>query len=46
MKILDGRFGVKNLGYTYSLFKGRHSMESKTIQYGIILLHKDKVEQA
>ena len=38
-------FEVKNLSYTYSLFKGNHSMESKIIEYGITLLHKSKVEQ-
>ena len=37
---------VKNFSYTYSLFKRNHSMETKIIEYGIILLHKYKVEQA
>ena len=36
---------MKNFSYTYSLSKGNHSMESKIIKYGIILLHKYKVEQ-
>ena len=39
------RFEVKNFRYTYSLFKGRHSMVWKIIEYGIILLRKYKVEQ-
>ena len=43
MKNLDGRFEVKN--FSYSFFKGNHSMESKIIEYGIIFLHKYKVEQ-
>ena len=38
---LDGGFW----SYTYSLFKENHSLESKLIEYGIILLHKYKVEQ-
>ena len=38
--------GVKNFSYTYSWFKGNHSMESKIIEYVIILLYKYKVEQA
>ena len=42
---LDAGFRVKNFSYTYSLFKGNHSMESKIIEYRIILLHKYKVEQ-
>ena len=37
---------MKNFSYSYSLFKGNHSMESKIIEYGIILLHKYKIEQA
>ena len=45
MKNLDGGFEVKNFSYTCSLFKGNHSMENKIIKYGIILLHKFKVEQ-
>ena len=48
MKNLDGgggRFEVKNFIYTYSLFKGNLSIESKITEYGIILLHKYKVEQ-
>ena len=40
-----GGFEVKNFSYSYSLFKGNHSMESKIIEYGIILLHKYKVEK-
>ena len=40
-----GSFEVKSYSYTYSLFKGNHSMESKIIEYGIILLRKYKVEQ-
>ena len=36
---------MKNFSYTYSLFKGNHSVESKIIEYGIFLLHKYKVEQ-
>ena len=36
---------MKNLIYTYSLFKGKHSMESKIIEYGIILLYIYNVEQ-
>ena len=38
---LDGVFW----SYTYSLFKENHSVESKLIEYAIILLHKYKVEQ-
>ena len=38
-------FEVKNFSYTCSLFRGNDSMESKIIEYGIILLHKCKVEQ-
>ena len=38
-------FEVKNVSYTYSLLKGNHSMESKIIEYWIILLHKYKAEQ-
>ena len=47
MNNLDGggRFEVKNFIYTYSLFKGNLSIESKITEYGIILLHKYKVEQ-
>ena len=40
-----GGFEVKNFSYTYSLFEGNHSMESKIIEYGIFLLHKYKVVQ-
>ena len=40
-----GRFEVKKISYTYILLKGNHFMESKIIEYGIILLHKYKVEQ-
>ena len=40
-----GGFEVKNFIYTYSLFKGNLSMESKITEYGIILLHKYKVER-
>ena len=39
------RVEVKKLSYTYFLFKANNFMESKIIQYGIILLHKYKVEQ-
>ena len=45
MKRLDGGFEVKNISYTYSLFKGNFCMESKIIEYGMILLRKYKVEQ-
>ena len=45
MKNLDGSFEVKDFSYTCSLFKGNHSMENKIFEYGIILLHKYKVEQ-
>ena len=41
-----GGLEVKNCGYTYSSFKGSYCMESKITEYGIILLHKHKVEQA
>ena len=41
----EGRIEVKKLSYTYILFKAKNFMESKIIQYGIILLHKYKVEQ-
>ena len=41
-----GGFEVKNFSCTYSLFKVNRSMKSKIIKYGIILLHKYKVEQA
>ena len=44
-KNLDGEFEVKNFSYSYSLFKGNHSMERKIIEYGIILLYKYKVKQ-
>ena len=40
-----GEFELKNFIYTYSLFKGNHSIERKIIEYGIILLHKYKVKQ-
>ena len=36
---------VKKFSYTYILFKANNFMESKIIEYGIILLHKYKVEQ-
>ena len=36
---------MKNLDYTYNLFKRNHSMGSKIIEHGIILLHKYKLEQ-
>ena len=36
---------MKNFSYNYNLFKGNHPMESKISKYGIILLHKYKVEQ-
>ena len=38
-------FEVKAFSYTYRLYKGNHSMESKIIEYGIILSHKYKVQQ-
>ena len=41
-----GGLEVKNCGYTYSSFKGNYCTESKITEYGIILLHKHKVEQA
>ena len=44
-KTFTGDFKGENFSDTYSLFKGNHSMESKIIEYGIILLHKYKVEQ-
>ena len=37
MKNLDGGFKVKNFSYTYSLFKGKHCMKSKIVEYGMIL---------
>ena len=40
-----GRYEVKHFSYTYSFFKGNHSLEIKITEYGIILLHKYKVEQ-
>ena len=40
-----GNFEVKNFSYTYSLFKGNHSMDGKMIEYGIILLQKYRVDQ-
>ena len=45
MKTQTKGFEVKNLSSTYSLFKENLSIESKAIEYGIILLHKYKVEQ-
>ena len=45
MKNLDGFFEVKNVSYTYSLFKRSHSMENKVNEYGIILSLKYKLEQ-
>ena len=33
---------VKNFSCNYNLFKGNHCMESKAVEYGIILLHKYK----
>lgn len=45
MKNIDGGFDVKNFCYTYGLFRSKHSMESKLTEHGIILLHKNKVEQ-
>ena len=38
-------FEEKTFSYTYSLFKGKHCMESKIIEYGIILLHEYNVKQ-
>ena len=38
-------FEVKNFSDTYSLLKGNHSMESKIIEYGIIIFPKYKAEQ-
>ena len=40
-----GVIEVKKFSYTYILFKANNFMESKIMQYGIILLHKYKVEQ-
>ena len=40
-----GGFEMKNFSYTYTLFKGNHCIQSKIIEYGIILLRKYKVEQ-
>ena len=31
---------MENFSYTYSLFKGSYSMESKIIEFSIILLNK------
>ena len=45
MKKLDVGFGLKNFSCTYSLFKVHHSIKSKIMEYGMILLHKYKVEQ-
>ena len=42
---LEGGFEAKNFSYTCSLFKGKHCMKSKIIEYGILLLHKYKIEQ-
>ena len=36
---------MKEISYTYSLFKGNHYMESRIIEYETILLDKCKVEQ-
>ena len=36
---------MKNFSYTYSLFKGNHSMERKIIEHEIILLDKYKDDQ-
>ena len=36
---------MKNFSNTYSLFKRNHPNEKKIIAYGIILLHKVKLEQ-
>ena len=44
-KTYTGFFESKNFSYTRSLFKGNHSIESKIIEHGKILLHKFKVEQ-
>ena len=44
-KSQTGGFEEKNFSYTYRLLKGNHSMESKIIEYGIILSHKYKVAQ-
>ena len=41
IKNLDGCFEVKN----FSLFKENQFMESKIAEYGIILLHKYKIEK-
>ena len=38
-------FEMKNFSYTYTLFKGNHCIQSKIIEYGIILLRKYKVKQ-
>ena len=35
---------MKNFSYTYTLFKGNHCIQSKIIEYGIILLRKYKVK--
>lgn len=45
MKNLEGGFEVKKVSYSYSLLKGNHCMESKIIEYEMILLHKYKLEQ-
>ena len=45
MKNIDWGFEVRNLSYTYSFFKGNHSMKSKITEYRIILLHQYKVEK-
>ena len=44
-KSQTGGFEEKNFSYTYRLLKENHSMESKIIEYGIILSHKYKVAQ-
>ena len=46
MKIQLGKSALnifKADGYAYSLFKGKHWMESKVVEYGIVLLHKYEV---
>ena len=36
---------MKKFSYTYSFFNGNYSMESKIIEYGIILSHIYKAQQ-
>ena len=36
MKNLTGGFEVKNFRYIYSLFTGKHFMESEAIEYGYV----------